>query len=212
MTSPCFLFWRGYLSISLIWNLWSSYLSWGLKPAHEPMVFAELVHFDAVAGQLSALVTLVGQQHGGDALTVGQHQFGVQVLFPLDDRLKGGGSGHVEHDEGAHGFAVVDSGHVSKSLLTWNIKKKKKSIRLHTCPLCWGNHIVFQLFGSRSNFSSWHPVCSLQRLSSHSTSHSYSHVVHDTVNEEVCFCCSKISWNENWPRIKENVSQRCRQK
>ena len=95
-----------------------SHLSGGLEPPDEAVVLAELVHFDAVAGQLPALVALVGQQHGGDALSVGQHQLGVQVLFPLDDGLEGRVPRHVEHYEGSHGFPVVHSCHVSKTFLT----------------------------------------------------------------------------------------------
>lgn len=81
------------------------------------MVFAELVHFNAVVGELSALVALVSQQHCGDTLSIGQHEFRVQVLFPLNDSLECRRSRHIEHYEGPHGFTVVYSCHVPKALL-----------------------------------------------------------------------------------------------
>lgn len=96
----------------------SAHLCGGLKPAQEAVVFAELVHFDGIVGQLPPLVALVGQQHRGDALAVRQHQLGVQILLPLDDGLEGCVPRHVEHYEGPHGFAVVHPCHISKSLLT----------------------------------------------------------------------------------------------
>lgn len=115
-------------NIHTLLTLWS-HLSWGLKPPGKAMVLAELVHFDAIVGQLSALVTLVSQQHGGDALSVSQHQFGVQVLFPLDDGLEGCGPCHVEHYKGSHGFTVVHSCHVTKTFLTCDEQTHKHTHR-----------------------------------------------------------------------------------
>lgn len=110
----------------------TSHLSRCLEPAHEAIVLAELVHFDGVAGQLPPLVALVGQQHGGDALPVRQHQFGVQVVLPLGNGLEGGVPRHVEHDEGPHGFAVVDPRHVPETFLTCS-DRTNTSIHTQIC-------------------------------------------------------------------------------
>lgn len=94
------------------------HLGRGLEPAHKTMVLAELVHLDGVVGEhIPALVTLVGQQHRCDALSIGQHQLGIQVLFPLGNCLERGGPRHVEHNECTHGLAVVHARHVAKPLL-----------------------------------------------------------------------------------------------
>lgn len=95
-----------------------SHLCWRLKPTNKAMVFAELIHFDAIVAQFPALITLISQKHSSNPLSISQHYFRIQVFLPLNDGLKGGWPCHIEHNEGAHGFAVVHPRHVPKSFLT----------------------------------------------------------------------------------------------
>lgn len=64
--------WLANCSKLIITVLWS-HLGRSLKPTDKAVVLAKLVHFNAIVGQLPALVTLVGQQHGGNALSISQH-------------------------------------------------------------------------------------------------------------------------------------------
>ena len=96
-----------------------SHLGRRLVPSHEAVLLAELLHLYSVIGQyVPALVTFVSQKHRGYIFPIGKSQFGIQVLLPFGDGLKGGGPRDVKHDEGAHGLAVVHAGHVAKPLLT----------------------------------------------------------------------------------------------
>lgn len=95
------------------------HLSWRLVPSHKAVLLAELLHLYSVIGQyVPTLVTFISQKHSGYMLSIGKCQFGIQVLLPFGDSLKGGGPCHVKHNEGAHGLAVVHTGHVAKPLLT----------------------------------------------------------------------------------------------
>ena len=66
-----------------------------------------------------ALNHLVGQQDAGDGLSVGQHGFVVQVLFPVATAEETGWAGDVKHHDAAHRALVVDPGHGNETLLTW---------------------------------------------------------------------------------------------
>ncbi len=96
-----------------------SHLSRRLEPSHKAVLLAELLHLYSVIGQyVPTLVTFIRQKHSGYMFPIGKCQFGIQVLLPFGDGLKGGGPRDVEHNEGAHGLAVVHTGHVAKPLLT----------------------------------------------------------------------------------------------
>lgn len=66
-----------------------------------------------------ALNHLVGQQDAGDGLSVGQHGFVVQVLFPVATAVETGWAGDVKHHNAAHRAFIVDPGHGNETLLTW---------------------------------------------------------------------------------------------
>lgn len=96
-----------------------SHLGRCLIPSHKAILLAELLHLYSIIGQyIPALVTFISQKHSGYMFPIGKCQFGIQVLLPFGDSLKGGGPCDVKHNEGAHGLAVVHTGHVAKSLLT----------------------------------------------------------------------------------------------
>lgn len=97
-----------------------SHLSGRLVPSHKAILLAELLHLYSVISQyVPTLVTFISQKHSSHMFAIGKCQFGIQVLLPFGDGLKGGGPCDVKHDEGAHGLTVVDTSHVAKPLLTW---------------------------------------------------------------------------------------------
>lgn len=96
------------------------------EPAREVLLFAVFVHLGGRVNQaFFLLVALVRQQDTRYRWSVRKLNFRIQVLFPFHHRVQRRASRDVEDYEGTYGFFVVNSGHVSESLLTCVAKINK---------------------------------------------------------------------------------------
>lgn len=103
-----------------------TYLGWSFKPSHEAVLLAELLHLDAVVGEdVSALIALVGEQHGRHVFAVRQTQLGVEILLPFRHRLERRRPRDVKNDKGSHGLPIIHPRHVSETLLACRRSQRK---------------------------------------------------------------------------------------